>query len=246
MRWVFEWINDESSSSWTSLKCFQVSNSCLMDLRCPFSAGIVWPQASQTCCDNRLAVAFVSEMFMIGTVLFSVVKYWYYFLSKYITKRNPFFHYVDYFSGICQFGVNMFTFFEPRKLLWTRRMQQCQLYRKSFAQNPKTFCSEFKKDILKSNFFEKKQGSPKMFLWTRTKLFRQPWRKNFAQSLKIICSKYNKKTSSFDFFSMFPQKCSPEHLKAVLRTLPKFFWSNSAIFCTTSEKSFKIFRKKVS
>ena len=35
MRWVFKWINYESNSSWISLKCFQVSNSCLMDLGCP-------------------------------------------------------------------------------------------------------------------------------------------------------------------------------------------------------------------
>ena len=39
MRWVFKWINDESNSSWISLKCFQVSNSCLMDLGCPLLLG---------------------------------------------------------------------------------------------------------------------------------------------------------------------------------------------------------------
>ena len=50
MRWVFKWTNDESNSSWIGLKCFQVSNSCLMDLG-SFAAGIVWPQASQACCD---------------------------------------------------------------------------------------------------------------------------------------------------------------------------------------------------
>ena len=39
MRWVFKWINYESNSSWISLKCFQVSNSCLMDLGCPLLLG---------------------------------------------------------------------------------------------------------------------------------------------------------------------------------------------------------------
>ena len=32
MSWVFKSINNDSNSSWISLKCFQVSNSCLMDL----------------------------------------------------------------------------------------------------------------------------------------------------------------------------------------------------------------------
>ena len=36
---MFEWINHESNSSWISLKCFQVSNSCLMDLGCPLLLG---------------------------------------------------------------------------------------------------------------------------------------------------------------------------------------------------------------
>ena len=36
---MFKWINDESNSSWISLKCFQVSNSCLMDLGCPLLLG---------------------------------------------------------------------------------------------------------------------------------------------------------------------------------------------------------------
>ena len=39
MRWVFKWINYEFNSSWISLKCFQVSNSCLMDLGCPLLLG---------------------------------------------------------------------------------------------------------------------------------------------------------------------------------------------------------------
>ena len=52
MRWVFKWINHKSNSSWKSLKCFQVSNSCLMDLGCPLLLGssdspIFWKGHSQ-------------------------------------------------------------------------------------------------------------------------------------------------------------------------------------------------------
>ena len=36
---MFEWIKDESNSSWIILNCFQVSNSCLMILGCPLLLG---------------------------------------------------------------------------------------------------------------------------------------------------------------------------------------------------------------
>ena len=68
IHWVFKWIS-EFNSLYVSLKCLSSFELLLDGPGMPFTEGIVWPQASQTCCDSCCILIF---QFLL--TMFSIVK----------------------------------------------------------------------------------------------------------------------------------------------------------------------------